>query len=319
MSKFIGIRAGLNPQEKKQHAFYTILSVLLFLVGSVTFFEALYEFCNMVGAIVSGCPSQAIVELKRVLPLQLTAATEVYLAVWTFNAYRTGEQGKRVRSFRRNGIITMVLGALITCYVIAGLITGQYARLVEGFPSPLFPLDAAIGGLLLVGAGFLAGQYAKVVESSPVYVSCGVRGGFKLFHVISYLIALHSAAACVYGLYVMDWSHGMVAYNIVLWLNYFTAFAMAICYRFVYAETAAADKKKTGRNLAICFLVVNVILFVLYIVIGNRYNEAPNLNAYGILPVEFTSSFNAFLVLMGLNNIVAPLVATLKGLFKKKA
>ena len=290
---------------------YDIWAASLFLLSAFTLWEFLYELCNIIGSIVEGMPAAALAELRRMLPMLLTALAYLAMGIGAFNAYRAKDGIERRKAFRKNSVYCFVFGGLIAGYVIYGLLCGQYAGLVEGFLSPLFPLDIALGGILMILYGIGIRRFAKKIPSSEQ--GAAISGKFRLFHVFSYMASLMAFAACFYGTYVMDWSHGMIFFNIMLWLNYFTAFAMAFVYRFVYAKAKPENRGKIARNGGLIFLIVNLILLGGYLLSVELYNEAPNLNAFGILPIEFTASLNAFPFIFGLNNILAPLTAFLKG------
>ena len=314
-------KADISENGKKERRFYTILTIALFVLGSFTFWEFLFEFSNMVGSVVSGTPGRAIEELQRMFPLLFTALVEIYLAMFVNAAYRAGSEKSRVKIWRANGRVTVVLGAIIAVYVVVGWITGLYGRIVEGYISPLFPLDMMFGGLLLVLFGIMSVRYAGILEgkhTAMYFTNSKTRRGHRRhtcngWMVYSYMCALCSFAACIYGIFVLDFAHGNIFYNIMLWLNYFTAFAMAVVYRFVYVELKDEYRNTASHKLGSGFLLVNIVLFALYMVSVQLENEAPNLNAFGILPVDFTASFNAFTVLYALNNLIAPLAAICRG------
>lgn len=302
---------------RRERKFYTALAVLLFIPGAFAFWEFVYELCHMIGAVVSGDPTRAIIELKRMLPLILTAFMYAYLQAYTFGAYRASECLKRFRIWKANGVITIIMGAFITLYVVAGLVTGQYARIVEGYISPLFPLDMMIGGILFVLFGVFAIKYGEKIRSTQrVSDSAELVSYFRLFHMLSYLVASCGFAGFVYGVFTMDFMHGNLFYNVMLLLNFFTAFAMAVVYRFVFAEkSAGAERNRSRKKWSVGFLVFNIVIFVVYLASVELQSEAPNLNAFAVLPIEFTASFNAFPLVFGFNNILAPLVALI---FRRK-
>lgn len=305
---------------ERQKKFYKILQGCLFLIGSLFFWEFVYELCHMIGSIVSGDPGMALYELKRMLPLILTAFIFVYLIVYSHHAYVAPNKKVRSKTWKVNGVVTQILGVIVAVYVPVGLSNGFYAKLVEGYITPLFPLDFIIMGALIVLYGTFAQRVAAFTDKSDVELpyferkhSGFVRGLGRFFCLLSFMVAISSFAACVYGIYVLDWRHGGIFYNIMLWLNYFTAFFMVMIYRFGYVEAEAPKRPFFMKKMGLIMLLVNVVLMALYLVSVQIYNEAPNLNAFGILPIEFTASFNAFLPIFALNNIVAPLAALIKG------
>jgi len=323
-SKELRVSSTLTEQGKKERLLYTILSGVFFVVGGFAFWEFVYDLCNMIGAIVSGTPSQAGAQALRMLPFILIAFYLVYIGGSCYNLYMATSTEKRGKEWFKKSIVSMVWGGVIVLYVFIALCAGEYNAIVEGYVTPLFPLDALLFGLGIVGLGVAAFFYSKrlVKKGSELPVmperqGAGTKAG-KVFGTISYMMALSGFAACIYSFWVMDSAHGNVFYNIMLWLNYFVAVAMAVIYRFVYSELKAEYKKKACLELGIIVLVINAVLFILYMVAVQVQNEAPNLNAFGVLPIEFTASFNAFTVLFGLNNLLCPIIAIIKGVIKRK-
>ena len=320
------ISADLTEEGLRQKRFYLILTVVLFILGAASFWEFVYELCHMIGSIVSATPSMALYEFKRMFPLILTSFVYVYLQVVVFHAYTAESKEERIGIFRKHGFVTIVLGAIISLYVIVGMFTGQYEKPVEGFISPLFPLDICLGGLLFAVVGFLCIKYSKVLAKKedclpyiPKRHGKFARGIGRFFCLLVYLVGISSFAACLYGTYVMDWSHGYIFYNIMLWLTYACAATMVIAYRFCYVELKNEYKPKAMRKMGLSFLIINAVIFALYLLSVQIFNEAPNQNAFGILPIEFTASFNAFMPIFAATNLLSPLVALIKGfLWKEK-
>ena len=110
----------------------------------------------------------------------------------------------------------------------------------------------------------------------------------------------------------------MTVFNTALWLNYFAAFALLFTRRYILTglkeKYAAAGEKQMGlRHLAL-----NAALLVLYMVSIQLYPDAPNQNAFGLLPIEYTASVHAFVLAYGLNNLVTPLVWWIHGAWAEK-
>lgn len=319
------ISFGMSSEALKERCFYFTLTIVFFALGAFAMWEMVYELCHMIGSISCADPAQTVVELKRMLPFILNGFGFVYIAAWVHHAYTAPSKKARSAAWFRGGIGTIVFGAAIILYIVIGLISGQYEKLVEGYISLLFPLDIMIGGVLFIVVGLLAIKYAKQLKTAPgalPYMShrhCAfVRTLGRIPCLLAYLVSLASFAGCVYGTYVMDWKHGGIVFNIMLFLNYFTAFAMVAVYRFGYIETKDELKPQTMKKTALWFLIINIVLYALYTVSVQIWNEAPNQNAFGILPVEYTASVNAFAPLYLLMNIGAPLIAFVKGCIRSK-
>lgn len=310
----------------KEKKFYTILSLALFIGGGFLFWQFTYELSNMIGSIVSGTAIQALVELKRMLPLILTSFWTIYFAVAVIKAYRAKDEADRLHCWSRAGRTSLVWGAVIALYVIIGWLKKDYGAIIEGYVSILFPLDIMLAGIGIIFVGYLCGRYIgylTVNHSTSSYYNYLKKNGKRhkpihFFYVISYLHSLGGIAATIYAPFVLDFMHGNILFNIVLWLNYATAAAMFLLYRFYYIELPEDKQSKAGIKIGACFTVLNLVLIALYIITTTIWNEAPNQNAFGLLPIDFTASFNAFLVLYGANNILAPLCGLIYSIIHKK-
>ena len=302
--------------KNRTKLFYTVLSSALFLAASFTLWNFLYKMCNLIGSIVEGVPAQTFEELKSVFPLMLGEFFFVVIGTGVFDIYRAGSSERRSAVFERMGIKSILIGGIISIYVIMGILAKLYARPVEGYPTLFFPLDIAFGGIIIIIFGILCRKYST--RQNTEYCGIYIKGNFRFFHNLSYLVSLCGFAACVYGIFCMDWSHGAIFYNIMLLLNYFTAFLMFVIYRFVYAEAEEEKRGSIAIKYGVIFLVLNIILFALYSLSVDIYNEAPCQNAFSILPVSFTASISGFTVIYALNNICAPLAALIFGIKTKK-
>lgn len=294
----------------KERRFYSILSIILFIPGALCMWEFVFELCNMIGSIASNDPARAVVEFMRMAPFIVTTLIYIYLAAYTYAAYRAADCVKRFRIWKINGVITIILGASVILYIAFGWLSGQYARIIEGYLSPLFPLDIALGGALFVLVGILAICYGERIRASQrISASAELVSYFRLFHLLSYLVGCCGFAGVLYGVFTVDFTHGNIFFNVMLLLNYFSAFFMLVIYRFVFAEKKDTARDKSRTRWSVGFLIANIVIFALYMVSVELQNEAPGQNAFAILPIEFTASFNAFPLIYGANNILAPLVA----------
>jgi len=323
-SKSIWTKDYLEAPAKRERLFYNVLSILLFAIGAFLFWEFVYDLCNMIGSIVSGMPAQAVVQLTRVAPFTLLAIIFVYLGISTYKLYVASSAEKRIKGWKKYGIATIVLGVLTVGYVIAGIVTHKYHGIVEGYTTPLFPLDTLLLGIGVIVYGAFSIKYSAVLAKKTTLLPLSeprkgfCKGAGDVFKAVSYMVSLASFAACIFSIWVVDWTRGNILFNVMLVINYFIPVLMAILYRFYYAEVKVELRRKASLNAGIGMLVVNVIAFAAYMVAVQIQNEAPNINAYGILPIEFTASFNAFPVIIGLNNIICPLTATIFGAKKAK-
>ncbi|MCQ2815209.1 MAG: hypothetical protein MJ227_02840 [Bacilli bacterium] len=319
------ISSTLSQRGKKEYLSYNILFIVLILLTAFPFWEFFCEICNIVGSIVSGTPKQGLVQLVRMLPLFLFVISLVYIGIYTWRAYRARDEHGRIKAWKVNGYISVGLGTIIFVYTIVGYLTKIYERFVEGLVTPLYPFDMIFAGLIVILFGIFSVVYSKkltIKKSELPYVKGSnkkiIRGLDKVFYPISYLVGVGSLAAFIMCFWVMDWTHGYIIFNIGLMFTYFMAFLMVIFYRLIYCGLKDEIKKKVAIKVAVAVLAINLIFYIIYMVSCGVFPYAPNQNAFGLLPLEYTASFNAFWLLFGLNNIVGPIVALIKGIIRKK-
>ena len=320
------IKTELDRDARRERRFYFLFAILAFIPGAFILWEMHYELWNIIGSVASHSPDRAAAQAIRMIPLYLVGAALIHLLIYTNGAYRAKNEKARRAKWLAGGIVLIVLGVIIAAYVAIGIMVGEYGRIIEGFITPLFPLDTLLAGIIFIGIGFLSIRYSKVLEKKhsklPYVNDRGVFGWrfftFGLLRCLSLLVAMCGFAASVWGIFVIDFSHGYLMYSIVLWLNFFTAFAMLFAYKFIFCETKEESRGGAAVKLGCIFLVVNIVLFALYMLSLQIWNEAPNVTAFALMPADFTASMNIFAVFYGVNNILAPIAAVVRGLIMEK-
>ncbi len=317
--------SALSAGAKRERLVYYLIASGLFVLGSFLLFELLYDVCNIIGSIVSKTPSEGLKQLKRMLPLMLFTVAIVHFAISLRCAYRAKNEGGRVATFAYNGWISVGFGGAIILYIVVGLITGEYAKLVEGYPSLLFPLDLILCGAALIANGVFVYLYSRKLKEKPSELPYRVdernkhlRRADNVFYTIAYLIVSFSFASLCYTPFVMDFCNGYIFFNVMMIMVHLTAVASFAFYVFAYGGLQEGSKAKAQREYAIVWLIVNALVWILYVVSLQLFPDAPNLNAFGLLPIEYTASVNAFMYIYLLHNIAAPTSALLKTCIGKK-
>ena len=318
----------LDQEGRKEYRFYQIFSILFFAATSYMLWHFLYFLCEMIGSIVESSPQESLRVLLRTFPWTLLTFAMVGMGIRVYNAYRAKDQKTRVHKWKRQGVTCFIVAVIDIAYVVANLIGGRYVKLVEGGPSLLFPLDTIIFSVIAILLGVLCLRYAKKLSENGTHLPFSprkgniiVRGLAQFGICVDYMIMLCMFAGFLLCFSVVDWSHEYQFFNVMLTLNYFAGALQFFVYRFVYSDLTDEAKPHGAKVLALCHLILNVVLFALYMLSVQLQPEAPNQNAYGVLPIEFSASFNAFFVVLLLANILTPLIAFVKGLIidrKKK-
>ncbi len=319
-------KRDLDASGRRERRFYKFISLLAFIPGAFVLWEMHYELWMIIGSIASKSPDRVTVQVLRMLPLYLTGLALIMFLIYTNGAYRAKNLKARAAKWMAGGIVMTILGVLNAAYVGIGLAFGEYDRLIEGFITPLFPLDMLLAGVIFIGVGFLSIRYAKVLKNKgsalPFVTDKGLFGlrlcTFGLLRALSLLVAMCGFAASVWGIFIIDLAHGYLLYSIALWLNFFTSFAMYFAYKNIFCEIKAESRGTASVKLGAIFLIINILLYALYTASVQIWNEAPDVTAFGLLPADFTSSMNIFGVIYGVNNILAPIAAISRGLVMEK-
>lgn len=305
----------------KEKKLYTILTIIFWTLASLTLWEFVYELSHMIGAIVCNDLASALDEGLRMLPMTLSMVAYMFFGMFLLNAYTAEGIEARIFNWNIMSIFAYVLGAAVVSCVIVGVINGQYVSLVEGFPTLLFPLDVMMGGFLIIAYGVFSHKKALEIKekgSEQPFSICIFHKVFlyigRFFCFLSYCVSTVAFAGFIYGLFVLDFRHGGVFYNIFLLLNYFTAFFMFFAYRFIYIDRPNEEKPAALKKYSLMFLVANIMVFALFMLSVQLDPAAPDRNAFGILPVDYIASVNVFALVYGLNNILVPLIAFLYSL-----
>lgn len=313
-----------NFEKLNEEKLYTWLTIIFWIPGAWTLWEFVYELSHMIGAIVCRDAAYAVYELLRMLPMTLCMICFLFSSAFLHNAYTARDLKTRSYNFKAMSFFDIIVAIIGIIYTVCGLITGRYISLVEGFPTILYPLDTILLSLLFIFFGLWAFKYSEYLRfkgSDLPYSECKfkplLRNIGRVFCFLSFLVTTCAFAASVYGPFILDFRHGYIIFNILLWLNYFTAFFMFLCYRFIYCKKSNEDKPACLKKFSLSFLIINAVLMALYLITVQNCPEAPAQNAFGLFPVDFTASANVFHLIYGANNILVPLWGLIYGLKKK--
>jgi len=326
MKKFFSkdsfVLSSFDKAQRRQSLLVSIIIIVLFIFSALTFFNALYAFADFVGSIVSGSPDAAIRDITRSLPLILSCFMSIWGLLLFHALFRNVSDEKRIKSIKKNAIALLAFAAVNFIAIIVMLIMGKFHSLVEGAPSPLYPLDSIIYSLIYVAIGVFALVYLKKLQEKMPYVvpSRGAvvtkaRGLYCTFMSFWMLIALFSTASFFLGLFIVDFVHGYLLYCISLLLIFFVNMLFIGVWEFYYNELKEENKKKFLLPLAIAGLVVALIAIILYFTGLTTGLDGPSNAGFGVLPVAFAASVNIATLIVAFTPIIVSVVALIKGLF----
>ena len=317
--------SSFDKVQRRQSLLVSISLIVLFVFSAFTFFNALYAFADFVGSIVSGSPDAAIRDITRSLPLILSCFMSIWGLLLFHALFRNVSDEKRIKSIKKNAIAILAFTAVNFIAIIVMLIMGKFHSLVEGAPSPLYPLDSILYSLIYVAIGVFALVYLKKLQDKVPYnvpsrgaAVTKARGLYCTFISFWMLIALFSTASFFLGLFIVDFAHGYLLYCIGLMLIFFVNMLFMGVWEFYYNELKEENKKAFLLPLAIAGLVIAVIATVLYIVGLGANLDGPSNAGFGVLPVAFAASVNIATLIVAFTPIIVSIVALIKGLLAKR-
>lgn len=311
--------SGFDAHQRHQSLFVVMMIALLFLASSFTFVNALYAFADALGSLVSGSMDVMVYDLLRSVPLFLSC----FMSIWgllLFHAYfRNADEKRRKRSLYKNSITLICFGGINVLYILLGLALGKFVSLVEGSPSPIYPLDAFLYSLLFIGLGVFGVVYAKKLESKLPYVvpSRGpivtkARFGYCFFVSIWMLIGFFCFWGFLVGLFIIDFEHGHLAYGIGLLLVYLTNFCFLVVWEFYYNELKEEARKRVLLPLSIIALCVSVPVIAYYFIALGLNLDGPANIGFGVSPIAFAANLN----IAGFILVATPLIVAVTALVK---
>lgn len=318
--------SSFDSKQRLQSLIVSLALIVLFIFSAFTFFNALYAFADAIGSIVSGSADAAIRDATRSLPLFFSCFMSIWGLLLAHALFRNVSDEKRVKSLKKNAFALLGFAAANLVAIIVMLAMGKIHSLVEGAPSPLYPLDSILYSLVYVALGVFALLYLNKFQEKMPYVvpSRGpvvkkLRGLYCTFMSFWMLIALFSCASFCIGLFVIDFIHGYLFFSIALLLVFLVNTLFLGVWEFYFNELKEEKKKKLLLPLAIAGLIVAVLFAVLYVVALTLNLDGPSNVGFGVLPVAFAASVNIATLLVVFTPVIVSIVALIKGLLARKS
>ena len=154
MKKFFSkdsfVLSTFDANQKRQSLVVSFVLILFFVFSAFTFFNALYAFADCIGSIVSGSMDAALRDATRSLPLFLSCFMSIWALLLVHAFFRNVNDEKRAKSLKKNAIALLAFAAVNLIAIIVMLAMGKIHSLVEGSPSPWYPLDSILYSLIYV-------------------------------------------------------------------------------------------------------------------------------------------------------------------------
>ena len=317
------VLSGQGGKRKIQSAFVTLCVIGFFLLSAVTFMNFLYCLSDCIGSIVCASADVALRDALRSMPIFLTFFVSLSGLMVSHTFYRNESPEILAKKAKKHAWIGIVISALIIVYTVAMRFMGRYWSLVEGAPSPLYPLDAIIFAVIMIALGVAVLAYIKRNSKGQIFFGpCraplqkrgrGVRSFFRTFWL---LIGLYGFCGFFYSLFIVDFRNGYVFYSVAMMLVSLVAFLTVAVWELFYNNLTAEKRKEFTLPLAIVSLLVSVAATVVYFIALKGNLDGPSNVGFGILPIAFSASVNfATLLVVAMPPIVS-VTAVIKGLHR---
>ena len=299
------VLSELGGKQKRQSAFVTLCVVGFFLLSAVTFMNFLYCISDCIGSIVCASADVALRDALRSMPIFLTFFVSLSGLMVSHTFYRNESREILAKKAKKHAWIGIVLSALIIVYTVAMRIAGRYLSLVEGAPSPIYPLDAIIFAVAFIALGVIVLAYIKKNSQSQIF--------FRTFWM---LVALYGFCGFFYSLFIVDFQNGYVFYSVAMMLVSLVAFLTIAVWELFYNNLKIEKRKEFTLPLALVSLAVSVAATVVYFIALKGNLDGPSNVGFGILPIAFSASVNFATLLVVAMPLIVSVTAVIKGLHR---
>ena len=319
------VQSTFDGKQKRQSIVLSLALVLFYVFSAYTFFNAMYAFADCIGSIVCGSIDVMLRDFTRSLPLFLSCFMSIWAMLLLHASFRNVSDERRIKSLKKNSFALIGFAAVNLVAIIVMLIMGKFHSLVEGSPSPLYPLDSILYSLLFVALAVFTLVWLKKLQDKLPFVlpSRGpivkkARPVYCIFVSIWMLVAVFSFAAFTIGLFIHDFTNGYLFFSIALMLVYLVNILFLGVWEFCYNEIKEEKKGQLLLPLAIIGLVASLLTAILYFVGLATNLDGPSNAGFGILPIAFTASVNIATLVVVATPIIVSVVALIKGLLLRK-
>ena len=315
------VLSGLDGKQKKHSLIAMLTVIVFFILSSFTFMNFLYCLSDCIGSIVCASPDIAARDALRSVPIFLTFFLMLCGLLTAHTFYRNESEIILAKKVKKHAIIGIVIGIILIVYVIVMRIAGRYLSLVEGAPSPIYPLDAVICALVFIALGVIVIKYVKKnsfagVCRGPIQKKGrGIRSFFRAFWL---LISLYGFCGFFYSIFILDFTDGYVAYSLAIMFVSLVALLTIALWELLYNNLTIEKRKKITLPLSLISLAVSVLAAALYFIALKGNLDGPSNVGFGILPIAFSASVNFATLLVVATPVIVSLTALVKGSFRMR-
>ncbi len=319
------VSSGAEKSRKTRSIAVTLCLIFFYVLTAFTFMNFLYCLSDCIGSIVCGSPDVAIYDAQRSVPIFLTFFITLGALLICQAFYRNESREILSKKVKKHAIAVALTGLANAVYTLTMRFAGRYDSLVEGAPSPLYPLDAVLYSILFSALGVCLLLYFRNYEAKRPYEGvsrprprgkCGfVRG---IFMGIWLLVSLYGFCGFFYGLFIIDFAHGYLPYSLASMLVSLVAFGSFAVWGLYYNNLKEESRKKLALPTALIYICISLISAALYFVALKFNLDGPSNVGFGLLPIAFSASVNFATILVAVTPVIASLAALLKGLLLRK-
>ena len=317
--------SALDKKQRLQSAIVSVCLAAIFAITAISFMKFLYCLSDCVGSIVCASFDVALRDALRSMPIFLSFFISLGGLLILHAFYRNESPEKLKKSVTKHSIVVVVIGAIVVIYTIVMRIAGRYLSLVEGAPSPLYPLDAVIYSLLFIAFGACAALYVnKYYEKypyagpprAPVVKKC--RFIYNVGMTLWTLVSLYGFCGFFYSFFIVDFKHGYIFYTLAAMLVSLAALCSIAVWEFFFNNLIEEKRKELLLPLSIVSLIASLLIAIIYFVALKFNLDGPSNVGFGILPVAFSASVNMATLLVVISPVIVSIVALVKGLLTRK-
>ena len=318
------VPSGLDGKQKRHNLTASLAVALFFVISAFTFMNFLYVLSDCAGSIVCASPDVALRDALRSAPIILSFFLTLSGLMTAHTFYRNESPDILRKRAKKHATIGIVTGTVLIVYVTVMLIAGRYLSIVEGAPSPLYPLDSVLYALAFVAAGVGVRAYLGKAGDEPLF--CGPsrppvrkkgRGVRSFFRMIWLLTGLYGFCGFFYSFFIVDFRVGYVPYSVASMLVSFIAFISLPVWEFCYNNLTAEKRMKKTLPPAILYLAVSIAATVFYFLALKKNLDGPSNVGFGLLPIAFSASVNLATLFVVAVPLVVSVAALVKGIFRR--
>ena len=314
--------------DKKQRLHSAMASaclIIFFVLSAFTFMNFLYCLADCAGSIVCASADVALKDALRSMPIFLSFFLSLGGLLTAHAFYRNESPERLKKSVMKHSFIVIAIGAVIIIYTIIMRIAGRYLSLVEGAPSPLYPLDAVLYAVFFIALGVCAVLYVKKYSDKFPYTGPSraptVKKARFIYNVgltLWLLVSLYGFCGFFYSFFMVDFSHGYLFYTLAAMLVSLAALCSIAVWEFYYNNLKAEKRGELLLPLSIVSLGASVIVAIIYFVALRLNLDGPSNVGFGLLPIAFAANVNITILIVVITPVVVSVTALIKGLTTRK-